>query len=417
MRRRLTGLLAAAACVLHLAGCGATSFQLPGGPVAEAAYISLYPTFAEVCAVSQIDKIPGRGADLRGGPGGHAVLFLNGACLEAGAYPVLRRCGPADRVDGTGISANAHFRNANWVGIPGRDLFLHGGLPAGARVTPAAYLATQAEAGRLGLYDGIAFHREVFDDKPPAVAERDWKYEMSVATDYAIDFGRGRYCARLPVTGGQLDRMIAYLNAQNALYRDERQVFEWSVLQDNCSHLTHNALAAAGLWADWPTRRPLLLAAFDFPVPKNEFVNQMRRTNDMDLTDLAGLYADPQARQAVLAGEPLATRPGALAEAAPARAANDLYRTDLRLIFYDEGILGRYQRRLEAIAAAPRYQDVGENLRYFRNLYTRIAAERRPLAWWLARGQPAGFAAFYDRFYAMVDREKNAVEAGLGSKL
>ena len=37
------------------------------------------------------------------------------------------------------------------------------------------------------------------------------------------------------------------------------------------------------MWSEWPTHRPLLISAFDFPVPKNEFVNLMRRTNDLPI--------------------------------------------------------------------------------------------------------------------------------------
>ncbi len=408
----LKRLVTAGLVTLGLAGCGVTSFQLPGPPLAEAQYTALYPTYAEICAVSQIDKIPGFGADLRGGVGGHSVLYLNGACLDAGPYPVLRRCRAGDPVEGTGISANAHFRNANWVGIPGRAMFYHGGLPDGAPLTQASYRAAQTEAERLGMYDGITFHRAVFDDMPAGWSERDWKYEMSVATDYAIDFGRGRYCARVPATTAQMDRMIAYLNGLNALYRDGKRVFEWNVLQDNCSHLTHNTLAAAGVWPDWPTHQFVLFAAFDFPVPKNEFINLMRRANDQDLADLHALYRDPETRRAVLDGDWPSTRPGALAQAYPARPSNDLYRTQLQLIFYDEAFTARYEHRLEAIEAEPRYRELGANLAYFADLYHRLDAQRRPLSWWLGRGEPAGFAQFYQQYYAMLARERQFVAMG-----
>ncbi len=418
MMRRLVRLVVAGLAALGLAGCGITSFRLPGAPVNEGVYTALYPTYAEICAVSQIDKIPGYGADIRGGVGGHSVLYLNGACLDGGQYPVLRRCKAAEGPEaGVGISANAHFRNANWVGIPGRDLFLHGGLKPGEPLTRIAYQRAQAEAKRLAVLDGITFHDEVFADKPASASERDYKYEVSIATDYAIDFGRGRYCARLPVTTAQLDRIIEFLNAQNAIYADGKRDFEWSVLQDNCSHLTHNALAAAGVWPEWPTEQFILFAAFDFPVPKNEFVNLMRRTNDMAVDDLAAIYADPVSRGQVLRGEWVAARPGAIAEAAPARTPNDLYHTDLKLIFYDEAITGYYRRSLDTIEAEPRYHDVTENLRYFADLYEGIAARRQSLDWWRQHeprlAAAPDFAAFYRRSYAGVARQAVRADAGL----
>ncbi len=56
-----------------------------------------------------------------------------------------------------------------------------------------------------------------------------------------------------------------------------------------------------GVWPIWPTGRPLLISAFDFPVPKNEFVNLMRRTNDLPIADPDALYDDASARAAMLA--------------------------------------------------------------------------------------------------------------------
>ena len=412
--RRITTAIAG---VLALVGCAPTSFKIPGAPVGEAAYTAFYPTYAEVCAVSQISKIPGFGADLRGGSGGHSVLYLNGACLDGAGYPVLRACRAGDPDTGVGISANAHFRNANWVAIPGRELFFHGLLADGARLDQAAYARTQKAAKRLGLYDAVQFYPEYFADKPAGVAERDWKYEISVATDYAIDFGRGRYCARQPVSPAQMARMIAFLNARNDVYRDGHADYEWNVLEDNCSHLTHNALAATGLWDEWPIDRFVLVAALDFPVPKNEFVNLMRRTNDLPVDDLAAIYEDPAARRMVLAGDGLPTRPGALADAAPARPNNALYRTDLRLIFYDEALTGRYARRLDMIEANPRYHDLAANLHYFDQLDTKITVTRHPLQWWQTHNPSvaanADFAPFYQAYYAAIDRQQTDTSIAL----
>ena len=43
----------------------------------------IYPYFAEYCAVSEFDKKKGFGVDIEGGgPGGHSVFYLNGACRE-----------------------------------------------------------------------------------------------------------------------------------------------------------------------------------------------------------------------------------------------------------------------------------------------------------------------------------------------
>ncbi len=398
MRRRLLDLILAiarsSALTLGVAGCAVVRFDVPGA-ADEAAYVADHPYYAEYCTLSQIKKRPGFGADIRGEIGGHAVFYLNGARVVPGE-PVLVPGGPED---GAGLSMNEHFADAKWVPTPGRGFFFRGGLPSGGGVTRADYQSVQAEAKRLGIYDHVRFHDKVFATMPPGWSREDWKYEVSVATDYAVGLGRGRYCARVPVTREQMARMIGFLNAQNEPYRSGRREFVWSVFNDNCIHLAHNALAAAGLWAVWPTDRFLPLAVLDFPVPRNEFVNLARRTNDAWLPDPGSVYADLPARAELLAYGRLPTFPGALVEAAGPLEPNDIYETSLKMIFYDEPMLGRYQARFDRIFSEPRYLDASANRAWFAGLARRALAERKPLSWWLDRApwrnDAAGFAAVY----------------------
>src|ERR1700733_6680617 len=69
-------ILAAALCLL--AGCGNTRFSLPGTTDDPALYAGIFPYYIEVCALSAMKKKPGFGFEYRGGPGGHAVVDLNG---------------------------------------------------------------------------------------------------------------------------------------------------------------------------------------------------------------------------------------------------------------------------------------------------------------------------------------------------
>jgi hypothetical protein len=255
----------------------------------------------------------------------------------------------------------------------------------------------------------------VFEDMPADYTRDAFKYEVSIGTDYAIGYARDRYCARVPVSAAQMGRIVNYLNGLNRPYRDGTAKYEWSVLNDNCIHVAHNALSTIGFWPPWPTNRLFLVAAFDFPVPKNEFVNIMRRANDMPVQDLLAVWDDRPARRAVLAGEGLPARPGAIATFEPVAQDNELYNTDLQLIFYDDPIFGPYEGWYRRIAAEPRYTDVRADLRYFRTLYARIEANRRPLAWWLSshsrlRSEP-DFLPFYARYYAAVEASAASVLA------
>jgi len=404
--------------LLLLAGCGNTRLDLPGASDDPALYATIFPDYIEVCAVSGITKKPGFGFAHQGGSGGHAVVYLNGACRKPHSdYPTLQLCDGTepDGQAGVGLSSNGHFSNAAWVATPGRDFFFDGALQPGESVNAGSYARTQFEAKRLGIYDGVRFHPDAFADRPDGITQDNFRYEVSVATDYAISLGRGRLCARQPVTPAQMQRVVSYLNAQNARYRDGGREFDMTVLGNNCSHFTHNVLAAAGLWAAWPTDRFFLISAFSFPVPKNEFVNQMRRSNDLPLDDPVMLFRDATARRELLRDDWLANGPGAIATAVPIRTPNDLYDTDVKLIFYDSLILGSYQRQFDRIATERRYTDLAENLRYFAGIYRRTIAERRSADWWRIRaGLPsadaASFVLFKQRYDEHTDRINEQLE-------
>jgi hypothetical protein len=406
---------------LALAGC-VSGPQPAARDGDEPHYAALFPYYAEACAVSQIDKKPGFGADIRGGPGGHAVLYLNGVCrVRDAGYPTVALCDadPPAEGQGVGLSVNEHYSNATWIATEGRAFFFEGGLGPTARLTRQAYRHAQQQAEAQGILDGVVFHDEVFDDMPAGWDRRDWMYEMSIGTDYAVGFARNRYCARVPLDRARMARVVAFLNDLNAPYKAGQKIFEWNVLRNNCSHMIHNALSAADIWDDWEAERFVLFAVFDFPVPKNEFVNLMRRTNDLPLDDPAALYADSAARDAVLKDGVLPTAPGALAEFQPVIQDNEVYDTDLNLIFYDEPFLARYRRHLNAIFAEPRYVELGANLRYFAALYRRAQAGRASIDGYINTIKNAAdpdqrrAALFYEGFYQAIDRASAAVQTEL----
>ena len=160
----------------------------------------------KICALSELEKKPGFGADIFSGIGGHEVLYLNGVCRRKDtAYPVLGLCDQAAQQpagDGVGLSSNAHYSNAVWAAIEGRDFFFTGGVDASRTLDRETYRAVQAQAASTGIYSAISFHDSVFDGMPTGFTRSAFKYEISVATDYAIAFGRNRYCGRVPLGQG-----------------------------------------------------------------------------------------------------------------------------------------------------------------------------------------------------------------------
>jgi hypothetical protein len=350
-----------------------------GAAAARSVYERFHPYYAELCALSELRKKPGFGVKLRSGMGGHCLLYLHGVRRDrAQNHPALKLCAPGEAQTGVGLSVNSHYKNANWVAAEGPDFLWQGVLAPGERLTREAYERTQAQAKAMGILDGVRFHDHLFRDKPAEMSKRDYMYEISVATDYAARFGRDIFRARIPLDAPRMAAVVDYLNGLNAPYRDGTRVFHWRLLNNNCAHVAHNALAAAGVWAPWPTGQFFALAAFNFPVPKNEFVDLMRRANDLPVGDAQAMYDDPFARRALIESGALPTAPGALAIKAPAIQDNDVYDTDrLRLIFYDNPFWGPYRFRFARIFSEPRYFDLRANLRHFAALYAAAGGESR----------------------------------------
>ena len=385
----------------------------------EQVYRKIYPTYAEIFAVTQLGKKPGFGAELSSGIGGHAVLYLNGVCRKQDVdYPVLVMCSENKHPsDGVGLSVNEHYKSAEWVATEGREFFFNGGLQPGEPVTQDAYRRIQAEAQAKGIFTGVAFHQRFYDDMAPGFTPATYQYELSVATDYAITLGRNRYCARVPLDPAQMQTIVAYLNEQNAPYR-KGEPFDWNLFEHNCAHLNHNALAAADIWDAWPTDRFILISLFDFPVPKNEFVNLMRRTNDVPIDDLAALYDDAAARRLLLEHGRLPTQPGALMDLGTIPRQNAVYDPDSEIIFYDEPLTGSYRGWFRAILTEPRYSKLRDNLAYFAGLYDKIKANRRPVETYLADRTPdeqTSFRTFYSAYFDYIDRESAEVGRNLAA--
>jgi hypothetical protein len=176
-------------------------------------YEKLFPYYVELCAASQFrSKLTGEG----GGPAGHAILYIKGACKDENAsFPQLRRChGVAtslqDPEHGAGVSVNQLFRNVNWVATPGYEFVFQGNLAPGERLTLARFEAVEQQAIAKGIYKGVIFHP--FPGATSDTDLRDFLERAGIGTDFALQFARSVFCTRLPVTEAMLSPIIAFLN-------------------------------------------------------------------------------------------------------------------------------------------------------------------------------------------------------------
>lgn len=361
-------------------GCGGPSgafVQQQAEPIVErrpaADYDQLFPYYAEICAVSQF-RSKDKGF---GGAPGHAVMYVKGACSdESSAYPRLRRCrrvatDPDDPEHGAGISVNRWFRNANWVATPGQELFYAGNLAPDERLTQEHLEATVRDAIALGVFRGVELHE--YPTPAPERSLEDFVLRQSVATDFALQYARSVFCARLPVTSDMLDEIMAFLNDKNREYFTGEADYEWSGLADNCVHTLRNALAAAGVWEPVSVRAVKLRRIFNLAIPANEFVNLARLGAEGSL-DFESVRRDRVQREALLEFDWLPTRHGALVKTMPVHAKNEVFDTTFRIFVLQSPLRRGQSRHARRMLADARYHDLGANLRHFAERYDRILA-------------------------------------------
>jgi hypothetical protein len=376
----------------------------------DVAYERFFPYYAELCAGSQFRaKLTGEG-----GIAGHAVMYLKGACREEDApYPQLRRCRVAatsldDPEHGVGISVNRWFKNVNWVAIPGYHLFFDGNLKAGEPLTRTQFEAVEQQAIDRGLFKGIAFH-----DYPGAESDTDLRVFLerhSIGTDFALQFARNVFCARLPVTSAMMDQVISFLNDKNREYAEGKADYNWSVWADNCVHTVRNALAAANIWSPLSVRAIKIRQIFNLAIPANEFVN-LAELMTQDIDDYRAILDDGPRRDAFHEFRWLPTEPGALLKTLPVHTPNELYDTTFRLFTLQSPFLmGKTQRAIDLLSDR-RFVDLDANLHYFAEKYDAILArldeERDTMA--SVRGTP--FRRISQLYGEYIHKQRDEVRA------
>jgi hypothetical protein len=380
---------------------------------ADAAYEALVPFYIELCAGSQYQsKLTGE----RGGLPGHAVLYLKGACrIDDAPFPQLQRCPRVatsldDPQHGVGISIDRYFKSVNWVAVPGYALFFEGDLAPGERLTRTQFDAVQQRVIAKKVYRGVTFHHF-----PGAASDTDVQGFLrwsGTGTDFALRFARSLFCARLPVTEGMLDQVIAFLNDKNREYFEGEADYNWSSWADNCSHTLRNALAAANIWSPLSVRAIKLRQIFNLAFPANEFVN-LAELMSGPIPSYRAIMRDRPRRDAFHEFHWLPSEPGALLQTLPVHSPNDLYDTRFRLFTLQSPFLMGKTRRAVALLSDRRLVDLAANLQYFAQRYDVILAnydERRDT---MASVRGTRFRRVERLYYHYIRDERDQVRAML----
>ena len=398
-------------------------------------YNTLFPYSVEVCAVTQFHQIGAK----PGGWGGHATLFINGAEIDPGAnYPRVRLV--ADGTDlsdpdaGTGISVNKIFDNVTWVAIPGRDEFFRGGLAKEQTLDRDFYEAAVNKATTAGWFKGIGIKDALMSQRPKAVQPEEFIVRHSIGTDFALSFARTAYCARLPMSRNALGKVIAYLNSANESAQQSGYI--WNMYTNNCSHVAHNALAAAGVWDPKIARGPgainvardvvsvaralALSQMSDFSFPSNNFVRLYEAGNERPIDDALSAFRNHDVRRTMNDGW-ITTGPGALIASYPIHDAarnqmfspgRDPFLFSVPMLWDKAETFKRLTRNAPSIVT-----DLHANLAHYRERYEETLANQRSLADELlslrATESEEEFRVFYGRFYQYIADELERTDASL----
>jgi len=374
-------------------------------------YEEFVPYYAELCAVSQYRPLEGQ----VGGIPGHAVMYLKGACRdEASAYPRLRRCRSQATLDtdpehGAGISVNRWFKNVNWVAIPGKRLFYDGDLDRWQVLDEAHRADTLDRVLELGVFRGVELHPVRGAESPPGL--REFVSSESLGTDFALRYGRSAFCARMPLRQAMLDRAMEFLNHLNAEYFEGTAEYEWSGYSDNCVHTLHNALAAAGVWNPKSVGSIRMRQFFNMGVPANAFVD-LAMLITFPIEEFEVVWGRDLRREGLLEDDWLPAQPGALVQTLSVHQENQLYDQKFRL-FVLEGFFGaRNARKAQDLLNDARLRELDSNLRFFRDRYDAILADRDDEAW-LDAVRGARYHAARKRYYAYIEARRAEVQRGL----
>lgn len=343
-------------------------------------YREVYPLSVEVCALSQASNSEPR----TGISWGHSVLLLHGACRDKEAgFPRLVSC-PEVPNAAVVVSVNSMLRNAHWVANEGESFIFSGLLGEKDSLNTNVFKATAEDLLQKNVFAGLTTRPPPFRTiKVPVYQEphEDPAVLLSrsaVGLDVALTYNHEVYCARLPVTKEILQRVVDYLNADNAQYLSGHKEFTWSFYANNCAHMTNNALAAIGVLDSKRTdSNPFFQFAGNLAIPSHVFIEMMHQGNVRHFPKAREVYRNREWRDLVLTQSWLPVRPGVISRVLPIHRPNELYLEALDLFILDRPG-GPYKKAFAAYTTDPLYRDLQQNLKNFRALYKEALAAVGP---------------------------------------
>jgi hypothetical protein len=353
---------------------------------------SIFPYYTMECSVTQLHPIHGN----LGGPGGHALLYIKGACRDTSAnYPKVKMCddgtdltSPTSGSSGVAISVDKILENTHFIAMDGKDFMFDGSLQPGQPVTEAAMDRTRQTIIDSGALNGVTIHKEDLAAKAKSpltssLSDEQYIAQVGADTDYAILFARTANCSVIPMSKKQIQAEVDYLNTSNEIYVSGRKKNDWNFLGKSCVSYTHNILAAAGIRNHYHETSNIILEVMNLltlhvQVPKNEVVATEQWVNDLSkIKSAEEIYSDKKMRNEF---QKLGTLPemGGIFQIYPMDAnGNTLYKKADNAIFVDVPFFKPRAKELAKETLSPRFNDVAANITAVRNRLAQIQAGRK----------------------------------------
>jgi hypothetical protein len=302
-------------------------------------YSKIYPEHFEYCTGTQLKYVANYNDGVVGGPGGHGFMYVHGLCKDYRFhYPQVKICDGSEDHQGVGISLDGDFKNVQWIAVPGREFFLNGNLSRNQEVNHESLNRYLDQVIEKRIVEGVEFNPETSFEgvQAQSIAPKTKKYERFVAeyligTDLAINWGRDLKCARIPVQKEKLAGAAELLNNLNKeYYLNPDKDYSWSMIYNNCAHLSLNVGAQLGLNKAMKTDQNLFRQLSHIAVPANVFMLYA----DIALLNDISLYSierDDLLRKNLVSDSFVPTAAGGLVAEYPTYQNNKLFiASDLR---------------------------------------------------------------------------------------
>lgn len=237
-------------------------------------YEEVFPQYYEYCAGTRLKYQKEHFDGSEGGIGGHAFVYLHGICKDYSKnYPQIKICDKEDDHQGVGISLDSDYSNVTWVAVPGRELMLFGNEDRDSQITQSNINNIIQKSYDLQIFKGVKFN-SIADNLPKEEYEKKSAY-FSIGTNLAVNWARELRCVKIPVQQEKLNSTVQFLNNLNDSYYKIGKEYKWSMMSNNCTHLSINIGSHLGIGKPIKTDQKILSQLGNIAIPANQYLKLM----------------------------------------------------------------------------------------------------------------------------------------------